>query len=29
MEHSLIGQDVRIQQKAVALNIGDQTVLSL
>jgi glucose-1-phosphate thymidylyltransferase len=29
MEHSLIGQDVRIQQKAVVLNIGDQTILSL
>jgi glucose-1-phosphate thymidylyltransferase len=29
VEHSLIGQEVRIQQKAVVLNIGDQTVLSL
>jgi len=29
MEHSLIGQEVRIQQKAVILNIGDQSVLRL
>jgi glucose-1-phosphate thymidylyltransferase len=29
LEHSLIGQEVRIQQKAVVLNIGDQTALSL
>ncbi len=29
MEHSLIGQAVRIQQKAVVLNIGDQTELRL
>ena len=29
MEHSLIGQEVRIQKKAVVLNIGDQTELHL